>query len=245
MNREQAVYPPLDVPKPVADEVWVVDSGPINILGLLLPVRMTVIRLAGGALLLHSPTRFDFRLKEELEQLGRIEHLVAPNSAHWTFVKEWQSHSPKSLTWAAPGLRQRAQVRRSGVRLDRDLGPAAPDAWSREIEQVVVPGIGGFAEMALFHKSSRTLVLTDLVQNLEPEKLQLLVRPAAYLIGVTGPVGKAPIYLRTIVRMKGAEARKAAKRLLALEPERVIFAHGRWFQQDGTARLRKSLAWLL
>lgn len=243
--RLDATYPPLDVPKPVAEGVWIVDSGPVNLLGVPIPVRMTVIRLGSGDLLLHSATRFGLGLKEELEQIGPVRHLVAPNSAHWTFVKEWQNHLPHAVTWAAPGLRQRGQVRRSGVRLDHDLGPSAPSAWGRDLEQVIVPGLGGFAEVALFHKSSRTLVLTDLVQNFEPRKLALLLRPAAYILGVTAPMGKAPIYLRAIVRAKGEKARDAAERLIALQPERVIFSHGHWFENDGTSLLRKSLSWLL
>jgi hypothetical protein len=184
-------------------------------------------------------------LKDALERIGPVEHMVAPNSAHWTFVKQWQAHFPDAQTWAAPGLRQRGQVRRSGVRLDHRLGTQAPDAWSGEIEQVIVPGLGGFAEVALFHKASRTLVLTDLVQNLDAEKLPRLARPAAHLLGVTAPVGKAPAYLRTIVRLKGREARQAGARLVALQPERVIFSHGRWFERDGAERLKQSLAWLL
>ena len=28
------MYPPLDAPKPVADGVWIVDSGPQRVLGL-------------------------------------------------------------------------------------------------------------------------------------------------------------------------------------------------------------------
>lgn len=245
MKADAAAYPPLDIPKPVADGVWIVDSSPLNLIGLPLPIRMTVLRLSSGALLLHSPTRFHFPLKDELEKLGSIEHLVAPNSAHWTFLQEWQAHLPAVRTWAAPGLRERAQVRRSGVRLDQDLGSVAPDAWSQEIEQVVVPGGGGFAEVALFHKSSRTLVLTDLVVNLEPAKVPLIFRPAAYLLGSTAPDGKAPVYLRAVIKRKGQQASDAARKLVELEPERVIFAHGQWFQQDATARLRKSLAWLL
>ena len=35
------------------------------------------------------------------------------------------------------------------------------------------------------------------------------------------------------------------RRLLALNPRRVIFAHGAWFEEDGAHRLRRSLQWLL
>ncbi|WP_244622976.1 DUF4336 domain-containing protein [Microvirga brassicacearum] len=243
MKPDQITYPPLNVPKTVIDGVWIVDSGPLRAMGLPIPVRMTVIRLSGGALLLHSPTPFDVRLNDDLEQLGRIEHLIAPNSGHWTFVREWQAHHPDVVTWAVPGLRERRQVRRSGIRLNHDLGASAPDEWREEIEQIIVPGLAGFAEVVLYHKASRTMVLTDLVQNFEPEKLPRLVRPLAHLAGVTG--GRAPFYLRTIVKLKGLEAKAAAERLIALGPERIIFSHGQWFEEDGTARLRKSLEWLL
>ena len=242
---EAATYPPLDVPKPVAEGVWIVDSGPLRVLGMPLPVRMTVLRLADGGLWLHSPTRYDADLHEALEALGPIHHLVAPNSAHWTFVAAWQRHCPDARVWAAPCLRARPQVRRSDLRIDHDLPDAAPPEWSGEIGQVVVPGRLGFREVAFHHRASRTLVLTDLVLNLEPERLPALMRPLARLIGVTAPDGRAPAYLRAVVKLAGRPAAEAARRLVAFRPDRVIFAHGRFFEHDGTARLARSLAWLL
>ena len=56
---------PLDTPKPVAAGVWVVDSGPQRVLGLPIPLRMVVLRLADGGLWLHSPTRFSPALASE------------------------------------------------------------------------------------------------------------------------------------------------------------------------------------
>lgn len=167
----KAAYALSDVPKLVAPDVWVVDGAPLRTKGLPLPVRMTVMRLANGDLLLHSPLAFDAHLRRALERLGPVRHLIAPNSAHWLFLRGWQQDCPKALIWAAPGLRNRAQVKGAGLRLDHDLGPTPPAAWAGEIEQVVVPGGFGFAEVAFFHRPSRTLVLTDLVLNLEPAKL--------------------------------------------------------------------------
>jgi hypothetical protein len=242
---DPVTYPPLDTPKPMADGVWIVDSGPLKAFGLSLPVRMTVIRLANGELWLHSPTRYDDALRAELERHGRIRHLVAPNVAHWMFVLEWQQRCPDAVTWAAPGLRERPQVKKTGLRLDRDLSDAPPPEWASEMEQVAVPIGGRVREIDFFHKASRTLVLTDLVVNLEAEKLPVATRLFARLTGVLAPDGKAPVYLRLIIRTKRAEAAEAARRLLALAPERVIFAHGRWFERDGTAALRRSLRWLV
>ncbi len=246
MKDADITYEPLDVPKPVAEGVWIVDSGPLRAMGVIpVPVRMTVIRLSGGALVLHSPTRYATGLHRRLEAFGQIEHLVAPNVAHWMFIAEWQSRIAEATTWAAPGLRDRRQVRRSGVRLDRDLREGAPEIAAGEIDQIVVPGLGGFSEVALFHRPTRTMVLADLVQNFEIGKLPLIVRPFVLLGGNAAPHGSAPVYLRAIVRMKGEAARRAARRLVALRPERVVFGHGRWFERNGAAELERSLAWLL
>jgi hypothetical protein len=237
-------YPPLDVPKPVASGVWIIDSGPHRMLGMPMPVRMTVLRLSNGDLLLHSPTRFDENLRRQLSDLGRIRHLVAPNIAHWMFLKQWQDACPDTSTWASPGLRERSQVQKSGLRIDRELLQASPPEWADEIEQVVVPGGGGFTETAFFHRATRTLVLTDLVVNVEPQKLPWWMRGGARLVGATAPDGRAPIYLRMLVLMKRSEAAPAAARLIALNPARVIFTHGRWFDHDAAGQLTRSLGWL-
>ncbi len=242
---ERAGYPPLDTLKPVAEGVYIVDSLLPGPLGMILPARMTVIRLSSGDLLLHSPTRFSLDLKEQLEALGPIRHLVAPNIAHWTFLKSWQAHCPDAVTWAAPNLRKRSQVRRSGVRLDHDLDNEPPAEWGEDIVLITVPGGLGFRESAIFHQPTRTLLLADLVVNLEVEKLPQPMRPIARLFGILAPDGMPAPYLRAVIKLQHREAAQAARQLLALQPERVIFAHGSWFPQNGTAALRHSLRWLV
>jgi len=244
-NASGAAYPPLDTPKPVADDLFIVDSELPGVMGAVLPVRMTVIRLPSGELLLHSPTRFTPVLRAELEQLGRVRHLVAPNSVHWTFLKDWQRAYPDAVTWAAAGLRKRSQVRKSGVRLDHDLAAIAPAEWGGAIALENVPGGLGFRETALFHRPTRALILTDMVVNLEAKKVPAAVRPLVWLFGATAPDGMPPPYVRAIIKLRREAAAQAAARLLAMEPQRVIFAHGRWFERDGAARLRRSFRWLL
>ena len=244
MSQEVAANAPADAPKPVADDLWVVDAAPISAAGLPLPVRMTVLRLTSGDLILHSPTRISPQLQAEIDGLGSVAHLVAPSYAHWMFMSDWQRAYPDATTWAAPGLRRRRQVRRSGLRLDHELSDQPPAEWSNEISLVLIQG-GPFTEVALYHRPTRSLILTDLVQNLEPDRLPVAARGAASLLGITAPHGRAPAYLRGLLHAGGAQAQAAAARLVALAPERVIFAHGDWFRHDATARLWRSLDWLL
>ena len=116
----------------VAENVWIVDSH-VRAAGLSIPVRMTVIRLSGGAVLLHSPVRHSRELQRALEGIGTVKYLVAPGIAHWVFLPEWQRALPEALTFAVPGLAARRPVRNSGVRIDRELTEEAPPEWENEV----------------------------------------------------------------------------------------------------------------
>jgi hypothetical protein len=242
---ERNGYPPFDAPKRVADDLWIVDGAPIRRLGVTIPVRMTVVRLADGTLWLHSPTRFAPGLRAALAELGPVRHLVAPDIAHWTFLAGWQRHCPGAVAWAAPNLRRRLQVRLSEVRFDRDLGALPPADWAADLDQTLVAGAGGFREVAFLHRASRSLILTDLVLNLEDARSPAATRLYARLTGTRAPEGGVPLYLRPLLAMRKAEAARAAARMLDWNPERVIFAHGRWFETDGARRLRRVLGWLV
>ncbi|MET3972005.1 SDR family oxidoreductase [Bradyrhizobium sp. S3.9.1] len=228
----------------VTDQIWIVDDKPINAAGLELPVRMVVVRLSNGDLVLHSPVRYSSDLRHQLERLGAIRYLLAPNIAHWMFLSEWQRELPQAKTFAARGLSARRQVRAAGIRIDRELGDVTPEEWTADLETVAVDA-PMFCEIELFDKRSRTLILTDLVQNLDPDHLSAPNELAANLLGISRPDGKAPVYLRLLLRLGGRSVRAAAERMVSLAPERVIFAHGDWFQIDGTERLRQSLRWVV
>jgi hypothetical protein len=238
-----ATYPPLDILKPVADGIWIVDSGPLHAGGVIpLPIRMTVMQMEDCGIILHSPTRYDHSLRHDIERHGPIRHIVAPNSAHWSFVKDWKVHVPDALAWAAPGLRRRRQVRKARIPWHGDLGTSSKAYWAPDIEEIEVPGIGGFAEVCFFHRKSRSLVVTDLIQNLDDHHQSLMMRLFSALVGSRE---RAPIYLRVVVRLKGEPARAAARQLVALEPKRVIFGHGKYFDASAAERLRTSLDWLV
>ena len=239
-----ATYPPLNVPKPVCEGVWIVDSGPQQVLGLSVPVRMTVVRLQDGGLWLHSPTKHTPQLQAALEALGPVRHLVAPDTAHWAHVSPWRKAVPGAALWAAPGVAERA--RGQGVDLGRAtaLGEQPPETWEGEMDQAMLTA-PGFVEVAFLHRPSRTLVLTDTVQAMEKPRLPLATRLVASLVGSATEGGTTPAHLRLLLGRRREANRAAAERLVGLDPARVIFAHGAWFEADGQARLRRAWAWLL
>lgn len=235
-------YPPLTTLKPLSENIWIVDGEPGRMMGgVALSVRMTVIRLGNGDLVLHSPVRFTPELSDKVAELGRIAHLIAPSLGHWKFLADWQQAYPDAKTWGVPGLRERRQVRQSNVRIDEDLGRAAPEAWSGELEQGLVSS-RAFAEAYFYHRSSRTLILTDLIQNVEPARVPIWTAAAMGLAGATQ--ARTPVHARLALQLGGASAKQAIEHLIALEPDKVIFSHGEWFSHHGAERLRAALDWM-
>ena len=99
-------------------------------------------------------------------------------------------------------------------------------------------------EVVFFHRASRTVILADLIENFEPEKVSSITGKLARLAGAAHPDGKAPIDLRLTFLGNKDTARTSLRRMLAWKPEQVIMAHGRPYPRNGTAELRRAFRWL-
>ncbi len=243
------LYEPLNVPEPVGDGLWVVD-GPVVRMAYLggsvpFPTRMVVVRLADGDLFLWSPTEPDDGLRSRIDALGPVRHLVSPSKIHYAHVGAWKQTYPEARVWASPGVRERAASRCVVVAFEADLGDDEPDpAWREDLDQLVFHGGRFMEEVVFFHRETRTLILADLIENFEPDKVGGAYRWLVRLAGAADPDGKAPIDLRLTFLGRKEEARSCFERILAWEPEKVILAHGRWYDRDGTAELRSAFRWL-
>lgn len=238
-------YEPLYTLKPVAPDIWLADGDVISFYGLPFPTRMTVVRLGDGSLWIHSPIQAEERLLREVSALGPVRHLVAPNWIHYAFFPAWQQVFPDSVGWAAPGVNKRAQDYGVPARFDRDLENSPPSEWSVDLDQRVVYGSSVHQEVVFYHRLSRTLILTDLIENFEREKVSFWHRYLIAFAGTQDPDGKAPIDMRWSFRDGRAVLRATIEELLSWAPERVILSHGRWYDRNGTAELRRAFRWVL
>src|SRR5512139_2579154 len=119
----------------LAEDIWVAER-PQRFYGLEVGTRMTVIRLADGSLLLHSPVSLDPNLRRELDAIGRVRFAVAPNRVHHLYAGEVRAAYPEARLWVAPGLdRKRPDLVFVGV-----LGDDAPAEWRTEVDQVFFRG---------------------------------------------------------------------------------------------------------
>ena len=238
-------YEPLNTLKEVARDVWIIDGPAIRFYGMAFSTRATVVRLENGDIWVHSPTRLSDALRGEVSALGQVTHVIAPNWIHYAYVSEWQAAFPEVIAWAAPGVAERAESRGLEMRFDHDLGAVAEAPWAGQIEQMIVEGSKVHREAVFFHEASGTLILTDLIENFEPGKLAWWMRPIVRLAGISDPDGQMPRDMRMTFRVHKDQLKAAVERMIGWAPERVILAHGRWYESGGVEELRRAFRFVL
>lgn len=224
---------------PFAQDVWIADGHQVSTAGFHYGTRMAVIRLSDGSLFVWSPVTLTAELRDEVDRLGHVKHLVAPNTLHHLFLGDWMVAYPAAKAHAAPGLR----AKRKDLAFEAELGDAPVAAWNGEIEHVVVPGNLITTEVVFFHRKSATVIFTDLIQNFPPGWFKGWRAIVARMDLMTGPEPTAPRKFRTAF-LRRAGARAAVARILAWPIERVLAAHALPVTRDGRALVQRAFSWL-
>jgi len=217
-------------------DLWVAES-PLRMLGLELGARMTVVRLPGRKLFVHSPIHATPELLQRVRALGSVTHVVAPNRFHHIFAGEWQQAFPEVALYVAPGLDQK----RRDLSIVGVLGDAPETAWADTIDQVLLGGIPSTNEIVFFHRPSATLIASDLAFNVGPSSPRL-TRTVFRMLGAYGRL--APSALERLLVRDRAAFRGSLERILAWPFERVVIAHGEVLERGGKVALQRGYAWL-
>lgn len=218
-----------------ADDLWIADA-PLTFLGLRVGTRMTVVRLEGGSVLLHSPLAIDDALAREIDAIGPVKYVLAPNTFHHLHVGSALARWPDARSFGADGL----QKKRPDLRFDQLLDDAADLPFAGELEPLTVRG-SEMKETVLLHKRSGTLVSSDLVENFQshdhlPTRLYLKVS------GIYGKPGFSRLF-RFIYKDRKA-ARESIDRLLRWDFDRAVIAHGEPFASGAKAAMEQAFTWL-
>ena len=221
----------------LATDFWVVER-PQRFYGLEVGTRMTVIRLADGNLLLHSPVALDAALRRALDAIGRVRYAVAPNRVHHLYAGAVAAAYPQARLWVAPGL---ARKRPDLVFVDV-LGDEAPAEWRGEVDQVFFRGRPFENEVVFLHRASRTLIMCDLAFNFGPRA----AAPTRFLMRLIRSYGRfGPSTLDPWLIRDRRAARESLERILVWDFDRVVVAHGDVLECGGRDALRQGYAWLL
>ena len=220
----------------VPDQIWV-KEGPVHFAGMDLLTRMTVMRMTGGVFL-HSPVEIDEATRDEITRIGPVRAIIAPSTVHHLFVPSAQQAFPEAPLYGIEGLdKKREDLSFAGLLGEQPL-------WAGELDQVVI-GNRVMREVDFLHRASRTLILTDLVENFQDRTpgTNAFLHEFMEVAGMWGHPRAAPeLRLLTIHR---EAARNALETLLAWDFDRATLAHGELLLRDPKSAIREAWSWML
>jgi hypothetical protein len=203
-----------------------VHDGRKRFLGFLIHRCMTVIRLPSGVLWVHSPNALDKGLRAELDRLGRVGFVVAPNAMHGFAVDAFARAYPEARVLVAPNFPER----HPGLGFTRVLGDAPEPAWAGELDQAIVAGNPFLHEVVFLHRATRTLVVTDLVENMRREHLSWWGRVLGRVFDFYGKPVPSPEHCLYTLDPDAAAA--SLERIRSWDFERIVLSHGARIECD-------------
>lgn len=223
----------------LSEGLWVHEDG-MRLLGTHLPLRMTVVRLADGGLWVHSPTALDDALREEVEALGPVSHLVAASNGHNLWLQEWIAAFGNARVWVSSAIPEKCKLSTY-----RQLEGDSP--WPGELDMQAIGGAPFFDETAFLHRPSRSLIVTDLVQNhrgddstgLEALIKRWILKPIGFRDICLAP----PIRRGWVVKDRGALLASLAT-IAQWDFERIVVAHGEVVEGDARSLFKGLCEWV-
>jgi len=213
------------------EDLWTLEY-PMRFLGMELGRRVCAMRLSGGGLVVHSTGPFGEPEVKAIQELGRVEILLDGTTMHDTFSREGRAAFPGARYLVPEGFPK---------------GKAGPEAGSvaeldgltgGEVRTVRLEGMRWLNEYACFHSRSRTLILCDLLFNLDAARGWTRWNMRRLMGVKQWPAVDRP------VRMCVADREAfmgSMRRILEWDFDRVVVAHGSVIERDGRRVFREAL----
>ncbi len=197
------------------------------------PARMTVLPLGDRKLALISPVPIDQRMASEIARLGEVTFLIVPNLYHHLYLAPAIARYPQARVLAPPGFTEK----RPDIHVHGTLDVEQPEL-AAQVDVIAVEGAPAMREFVFFHRASATLVVTDLVFNIERPR-GLVTNLLLLLGGTRGRLAASRLW-SLIVKDRGS-AQRSIERVLALPVRTLVMAHGTIVRRDARARLAAAL----
>ncbi len=198
--------------------------------------RMTVMRLTNGDVLLYSPVPIDADLKKEIDDIGKVTHIVCPNNFHHLYASLAMELYPQANLHGPSALHKK----RKDLSFSHTLSAVPHPDWAQDIELLTIEG-SLMHETVFYHKPSKVLLTCDIVENFETSD-HLLTRIWLKAGGCHGKIGW-PRILR-LVYINRKKARASLQRMFDFPFEKVVIAHGDVLEKDARSLLKTGLKWL-
>lgn len=191
-------------------------------------VRMTAIETMAG-LVLYSPVRLTMETVAQIESIGRVAVIVAPNLFHHLFLRQCRATFPEARVLIARGLEAKIGALPGAEEISTKTRFCAEDAF----DHFVFDG-HALHETVLFHRPTTTLITADLIYNFGPRQY-LAERTFFRAIGCYG-APKVAFYHRYAIKQKQSVSR-LVETVSLWQPRRIIMSHGDIIECNDAASL--------
>lgn len=220
--------------KKFVNHIWTAETD-LKMYGVELGARMTVIDIDGqGSLFVHSPIKMTEKLKQELDSIGQVKYVVAPNKWHHLFISDFKLAYPSAQFFCAPGL----EKKRSDFKFDAVINSAQNYPWNTSLQHKLIEGVPIFNEVVFFHPETKTLVLTDLAIHI-CESPSFYSRLVLKLLGSFGKFGWANLEKIIYIRDKAA-FKTSIENVLLWDIEKILLTHGKPVLSEGKRLLKEA-----
>jgi hypothetical protein len=201
----------------VPDTIWVTER-PVWFSGIRQRARTTVLRLASGALWVHSPCVPTDDVCAALDALGEVRFIVVPNCFHHLQTPATAARYPNALV-VGP---ESAKARNPLVSLNLDAHAPEYVSATPELTSIQLEGVPFLDETVFFHQPTGSLIAADLLMS-ACARDHWTSRVTGRVLGHYGKV-RTPPDVRWHTKASTAVAESIA-RLQALPLERILVAH--------------------
>ena len=209
--------------KKIGADIWVHEDA-MTLMGMKLRLRMTIVKLANGGLWIHSPTALSPELKEETAQLGSVRFIVGASNGHNLWLQEWQDAFPDAAIYVSGGIPKKLKLTNYQV-----LDESGENIWEEDLAREYMHGVPLLNESVFFHKKTKSLIVTDLIQNYSDKRPSGLAGFMAKYIfepmGFKGMCLAPPLKMGFVIKDKQKFA-LFIKKIQSHDFERIIVTHG-------------------
>lgn len=173
----------------IKDQIWTFEQ-PHGLLYAVVPIRMTILKLREGGLLVYcpiAPTQECIRLVKELEAIhGQIKYIIHSTSSgleHKIFVPPFSRCFPYAQVYCVPSQWSFPfRLPPSWLGFSQKRTKLLPWDWrespfAQEFEYHILDidlTQGSFSEVAMYHRASHTLLLTDTVISISEKPPEIV-----------------------------------------------------------------------
>lgn len=201
----------------IEDQIWTFER-PVWFSGVRQRVHTTIVRLADGSLLLHSPAPVSDALADHLKALGAVAWLLVPNCFHHLGTPAAAARFPDAkVVGPASALKRNAALKLHLAIGDGQFAEQVP-----ELEALPLEGVPFLDETVFYHRPTQTLLAADLVLC-PTAKDHFSMRWAARLLGFYEQV-RVPYDVKHKIPDKTAAAR-SLRAMLERPAQRLIVGH--------------------